>query len=179
MGNNKKQSTIDALNRYSQKQLDEGKPKKKRKNKKPEKEVEAACLKWMRDNGWSVQVLEAKSTWSPSQGRWCQQGMKAGTPDCVGSTDDGVGAFVEFKAPGRLSSFNSDKRYLQRKFIVDKINTNAFACVVDSAKRLETIYLKWLEIRTQDKNAARNYLLAMLPQKSEKTSLDDKCLFDD
>jgi hypothetical protein len=180
-----KKRVLDALNKYSQKQLDEGKPKESRAHYgKPEKEVEKDCLVFMRGRGWSVNIFEAKATWSPSQGCWTQQGMKAGVCDCMGnivsdSHDDGVALAVEFKAPGAISSFNSDKRYLQRKFIVDKINAGAFACVVDSAALLEKIYSRWHEIRATDKSGARQFLISSLPQTRTKTRLEDEPLFDD
>jgi hypothetical protein len=171
-----KKSTLDALNKFSQRQLDEAKPKESRKHYgKPEKEVETACLELMRSWGWTVQVIESKANWN---GRaWVQQGAKAGTADCLGNTENGVSVAIEFKAPGRLSSFNTEKRYLQRKFIVDKINSNCFACVVDSAERLQTIFDRWKSL--SDKGLARAYLLSMLPEKNEKKKLKDDKLFDD
>jgi len=179
MAIDRKKTTLDALNKFSQRQLDEGKPREIKHHGKPEKEVEKACLIWMRNLGWSVNVFEAKANWSTTQGAWVQQGMKAGTCDCLGSDSEGIGIAIEFKAPGAMSSFNSEKRYLQRKFIVDKINANVFACVVDSVERLELIYFKWNELRASDKGMARTYLLSMLPQKSLKTRLKDETLFDD
>lgn len=178
MANDKKQSTIDALNKYSQRCLDEAKPKElKRHNAKPEKEVEKACLEWMRGMGWSVNIFEAKANWN---GRaWVQQAMRQGTVDCLGNTADGVSVAIEFKAPNCLSTFNSDRRYLQRKFVVDKINTNSFACVVDSVERLKTIYEKWMEISALDKNAARQYLISMLPVVSDRKKVSDSTLFPD
>jgi hypothetical protein len=185
MAKDRKQSTIDALNRYYQKQLIADKPKESRAHYgKPEKSVERDCLSFMRGRGWSINIFEAKATWSPSQGAWTQQGMKAGVCDCMGNIvseghDDGVAVAVEFKAPGAMSSFNSDKRYLQRKFIVDKINSGAFACVVDSAALLEKIYSRWHEIRATDKSGARQFLISSLPQTRTKTRLEDAPLFDD
>lgn len=134
---------------------------KKQVHGKPEKAVEKACMDWMRERGWSVNVFEAKATWNGQA--WVQKGMRAGTSDCLGSTNDGMSVAIEFKAPGKLSTFNSDKRYLQRKFIVDKINTYNFACVIDSVKRLEEIYLKWTEELKKSKHEAKQYLLSMLP----------------
>jgi hypothetical protein len=177
MANSKRQSTLDALNKYSQRQLDEAKPREVKHHGKPENEVEKACMELMRSWGWSVQVIESKANWNGKA--WVQQGAKQGTADCIGNTENGVSVAVEFKAPGRLSSFNTEKRYLQRKFIVDKINTNAFACVVDSAERLECIFMRWSALLCEDKNRARSYLLSMLPSVSDKKKLKDDKLFDD
>lgn len=169
-----KQSTLDALNKFSQKQLDDAKPKgPSRKHGKPEKEVEKSCMALMRSWGWSVQVIESKATWN---GRaWVQQGAKQGTLDCIGNTDEGISASVEFKAPKRLGTL----RFLQRKFIIDKINTNSFSCVTDSQERLKIIYETWRELRKngEDFAMARNYLLSMLPR--EKTGLEEDDLFAD
>lgn len=181
MAKDHKAGVRDALNKFYQRQAAKDKPKESRAHYgKPEKEVEKACLEWMRAKGWSVQILEAKATWSPQANRWLQQSMKAGTCDCMGNTDTGIGVAVEFKAPGRLSSINTERRYAQRKFIVDKINTNTFACVVDSVQRLETIWSRWNELREKGAlGEARNYLISMLPQVSEKTRLKDEKLFDE
>lgn len=177
MGKTVKQSTLDALNRYSQRQLDEAKPREVKHYGKPEKEVEKECLELMRSWGWSVQIIESKANWNGQS--WVQQGAKQGTADCLGSTDEGIAAAIEFKAPGRLSTFNSERRYHQRKFIVDKINANNFACVVDSASRLKLIYETWKERRKINPAAAREYLISMLPQMNEKTGLKEEPLFDE
>jgi hypothetical protein len=179
MTNEKRQSTIDAINRHAQRQLDAAKPKETRAaNKAPEKDAEKECLKWMRDKSWSVEIYEAKAVWSASAQSWVQKGMKAGTCDCMGSTDEGISVAVEFKAKGKLSTFNKTGNFLQRKFIVDKINSQAFACVTDSADRLETIYNRWNKIRADDKGAAKLYLISMLPE-DKKSGLEDDALFDE
>lgn len=176
MAKNPKQSVIDAINKFSQRKLDEGKPKESRKHyEKPEKEVEKACLEWMRTQGWSVNIFEAKATFDPRRQRYISQSMKAGTCDCMGNTSEGVSVAVEFKAPGAISSFNSPKRIKQKQFIINKILTNCFACVVDSVEKLETIYKQWQFLRA-DGEAARSYLLKALPKVSEKNVQDT--LFD-
>ena len=186
MSEEHKKRVTDALNKYYERQDREirklnGLDGPRRRNDKPEKEVEKACLAWMRapEQDWLVEIYEAKSTLK--DGVWRQQAMKAGTCDCMGSLPNGIGVAIEFKAPGRLASFNSEKRFLQRKFIVDRINSNNFACVTDSVERLKIIYEKWRELRSEnvDFGVARNYLLSMLPQQREKTRLDDDRLFDD
>jgi hypothetical protein len=134
---------------------------KGRRNKKPEKEVESACLSWMRSRGWSIEIYEAKAT-QTSRG-WRNQAMKAGTCDCMGATKEGQSVAIEFKAPGRLSSFNSPGRMRQKLFILKKISSNCFACVVDSVERLETIYLGWCKARVESVDLARAYLMKELP----------------
>lgn len=160
-----KKRVSDALNKFSIADAKKWGPKTPRmkSNKKPEKETEKECLEWMRMKGWSVQILEAKATWSPSLNRWVNHSMAAGTCDCMGSTEDGIAVAIEFKAKGRLSSFNKDSNYRQRKFIVDKINANAFACVVDTSERLQAIYERWMYIRQQSKEQAKAFLISQLP----------------
>ncbi len=179
MSKKHRQSTLDALNKFYENQLPKTEPVKSRApNKSPEKDVEKECLIWMRSQGWTVNIYEAKAKWNSGAERFTSTGMRFGTSDCMGNDDKGFAIAVEFKARGRLASFNSEQRYLQRKFIIDRINTNAFACVVDSVERLEEIYNKWISLRG-DLDAAKAYLLAMLPQASEKTRLKRERLFDD
>lgn len=185
MESDHKKRVADALHRYFEKEdrkyggTPASKPRQKR-NEKPEKLVEKACLDWMRKQNWLVEIYEAKSTFSESRQRWVGASMKAGTSDCMGSLPNGIGVAIEFKAPGKLSTFNSEKRTLQRNFIVNRINSNNFACVVDSVDRLQLIYQTWRDLResNSDLNASREYLISMLPKK-KKTGLESDLLFDD
>lgn len=142
-----------------------------RKNDKPEKRVQDNCLSWMRSKGWSVNIFEAKATYDPSRGRYISQSMKAGTLDCMGSTPIGISCVVEFKSPGKLATLRDN----QRKTIIEKINANNFAVVVDSVERLEMMYGEWVRRREISLQSAREYLMSMLP--AEKTGLDDGELF--
>jgi hypothetical protein len=133
----------------------------KRKHTKPEKEVEKACMDWMRSQGFNVQVIDSSASWN---GRaWTQKSAKQGTVDCLGNTADGTSVAVEFKAKGKLSSFHSERNQRQVHFIIDKIDTNCFACVVDSVERLARIYNEWLKQRAKGQSCARAYLLSELP----------------
>lgn len=158
-----KKRVHDILNRIHSRELKEisklqGKGKR---NKKPEKEVEKACMKWLKDQGFSVQVYESKAT--QVNGRWVNQAMKAGNSDCMGSTPSGLFAAIEFKAPGKLKTYNRPKNQRQRDFINEKINSGAFACVTDSVERLSTIYSQWEILLDTNKDEAKNYLISMLP----------------
>lgn len=175
-----RKSTLDAINNYIDR-VSKSQVSRDRKMHygKPEKEVEKACTAWMRARGWKVDIFEAKATWNQQADRWTQQSMKAGVCDCLGNTEYGIGVAVEFKAPKRLTTFNADKNYRQRDFIIDKINSFTFACVTDSVERLSEIYLNWSSLRSSSPEAAKQYLLSMLPKKSEKTRLKDEHLFDE
>lgn len=145
-----------------------------RKNDKPEKEVERQCMDQMRDWGWSMQVFEAKATYDPKAQRYISQSMKQGTLDSGGSTNEGVAAWVEFKAPGKLATLRPN----QRLFLIQKIGVNNFACVVDSKERLIEIHSKWDFLREHGNyDAARDYLMSMIPK--EKAQRDTGPLFED
>lgn len=154
---------LDALMNYSKKDMKERGPKVKRATrKKPEKEVEKLCLEWMRLQKWDVQIYESKATFNPRTGHWAQQSMKAGTADCMGCMPDGHMVVIEFKAKGHLRGFNHPRNYRQKLFIKNKIQQNAFTCVVDSAELLNTIYIGWSALR-HDKDQAKMFLMKMLP----------------
>lgn len=136
---------------------------RKKRNASPEKDVEKACLIYMRKLSWDVQIYESKATWDTQSHQWKNQSMKAGNADCQGVMPDGIAVAVEFKAPGKLSTFNLDKNYRQKEFIIKRINQNAFACVVDSADLLHEIYIHWQNMRVIGAAEARDYLLRKLP----------------
>ena len=138
--------------------------KPKRKNAKPEKGVQVACVAWMRAQGWNVSVFEARATYSPSAGVWKQQAMPAGVSDCMGNMKDGHGVAVEFKAPGRLGTFADVRNDRQREFLITKIESGVFACVVDSVERLQSTYKNWAFCWDHGHyENAKKYLLGMVP----------------
>lgn len=155
----RKKSVERALSAYSVKQIKSLKPK--RKNKAPEKEVECACLNWMRAMMWDVQILSAKAVYNQKAGRYLSQTMSPGTPDCVGVMPNGTFVAVEFKSPGNLHTFNRPRNYRQKEYIKEKISHNSFAVVVDSIKSLQLIFETWQKI--QDPNQKRAYLFSQLP----------------
>lgn len=148
--------------------IKQNKPKSARRNSKPEKQTQIECIAFMRSIGWSIDIYEAKATWNPEQQIWKNQGMKSGTVDCIGCTNNGHSVFVEFKAKGKLSTFNRDENYKQRNFLIDKINHGAFGCVVDCKDLLAEIYLKWIVYhKSGQQQDAINFLLSSLPQKTK------------
>jgi hypothetical protein len=158
-------SRIDA---FAKRQLKKSAPPT-RKNAKPEEAVATECIDWMRAQGWSVTIFEAKATFDPRRGIYRQQAMKAGVADCLGNMQDGVSVVVEFKAPGKLTTFARHENVRQQRFLIEKIRSGAFACVVDSAKRLEMIHRKWLEIRNTDGILeAKNFLMSALPKPTRR-----------
>lgn len=157
---NPKDRARKALESYYQNQLPKER-KIKAKNQRPEKDVEYECLVWMRQQGWDVQIYEAKAVWNPKARRYLSQSMKAGTVDCQGLMPGGVFVAVEFKAPKRISTFNLAKNHRQRQYLIEKISFGAFGCVVSSATRLEQIYNSWRDLKSPEEK--RTYLMACLP----------------
>lgn len=159
---------LDALERHHEKLAKQQQSKRKTKNRKPEKDVERYCLEWMRARDWDVQIVEAKATYNPRAGRYLRNtSVSAGTCDCIGTLPDGKFVAIEFKAPGRLSTFAHDRNVEQRDYILKKIHSGAFACVVDSASRLEKIYAAWEEALQVSPDKAKNILLGFLPKRDE------------
>lgn len=135
-----------------------------RRNGKPEKEVERFCLQWMRERNWDVQILESKAVYNANAGRYLRtMSVSAGTCDCIGTLPNGLFVAIEFKAPGRLATFASDRNHLQRDYIINKIKSGCFACVTDSAARLEKIYNAWLEALQVSPEKGKDTLLSFLP----------------
>lgn len=160
-----KKRVMDAMIRHHEKDAKEidklqGRGKK---NKAPEKDVERECLLWMRSVGWIVEIYEAKASYDPKTGIYRSMGMKAGTLDCMGVLPSGISVAVEFKARGKLATFNRDGNERQREFATARINANCFCCVVDSVDMLSSIFIKWEQLRLVDVVAARDYLLDCLP----------------
>jgi hypothetical protein len=157
-----------AIERYYKRQ----EPKAQRKsvhNDKPEKEVEKACLAWMREMNWTVAIYESKATYSEAAGRYISQNMKAGTADCMGNMASGIGVIVEFKAPKKLSTFARPANHRQQEFMKEKIRSGCFACVTDSVTRLYTIYMKWVDLRGLGLiDESKEYLLEMLPKRQKQ-----------
>lgn len=135
-----------------------------RRNLKPEKGVETECLLWLRLHGFDMQVYEAKATYDPRSGHYRQQSMKAGTVDCQGIDSEAHACFIEFKAPGKLSTFWLDRNYRQQEYLISKIERGAFGCVVDGVSLLRDIYMNWRNIKKANGLLpAVNYLKSRLP----------------
>ena len=129
-------------------------------NGRPEKEVEKACTRWLRTNGFSVNVVESKAVYSASAGRYLSGQTDQGFSDCVGVHGaTGIAVFIEFKAPGRTSTL----RPAQKHFLRDKIKFNAFACVVDSSEKLASIWHQFRLARQESFGAAQECLNSAIP----------------
>jgi hypothetical protein len=161
----------NALLKYSAKQLETRKINK-RKNNKPEQETVKDCMKWLKENGFSMSVVESKAVFSVASGGYFKGKAEPGFPDCVGCTPEGIGAFIEFKAKGRMSTL----RLAQKVFLKEKILKGAFACVADCPEIIEQNYTKWNNVRKQDLDGSIAYLMSCLPTKKNDND-DDTPLF--
>jgi hypothetical protein len=155
-------SVKDAMLRHHQKQL---KRTVRRKNNKPEKLVETACMKWFKAHGFSMDIIEGKG----GRNAYGAITVRPGYVDCSGNDKYGSSVYVEFKARGRRYNLSM----LQRKFLEEKIRTNCFAVVVDSAEILEEYYDTWSDIICPIEK--RVYLTSLLPK--SKVVDDDGELF--
>jgi hypothetical protein len=156
-----RESTKAALDRFFSKQAkhDQRIP---RKNQKPEfTNTVVPCLEWLRSNGWSVDIVEAKATYSAQAGRYLSGPTEAGMPDLVGCAPDGIGAFIEAKAKGKRSTV----RPQQHAYLTEKISKGAFAVVVDSVEDLERQYLAWA---SSPGDYQKQYLLEQLPKLAKR-----------
>lgn len=149
-----------AVKKNSRKYIKKARTTKRTKNQKPEKQVEKYCLVWLRKNGFDVDIIEAGGGFNA----YGAVTVKSGYVDCSGNDRHGYAVYIEFKAPKRLSTLREN----QRDFLERKINSGAFACVVDSACLLEDIYAEWFNTDLPEK---KNYLLSKLPRR--KTRTDD------
>lgn len=161
MPNDYKSGVRKAMEKYHQKQMPSTKPK--RKNERPEKEVEKAVLRHLRANGYFVEVVESKAVFSQSAGRFLQGQARAGFVDVVGCNPQGQFVALELKAQGRLSSLRPE----QREFLVNAISRGGFGCAVDSVERLEMV------LQSYKSNPRPETLMDLLPKKRVDKDLAD------
>lgn len=162
-----KKSTREAIFKYHQKQLNQGVTREpKRKNKKPEKNVEKAILEWGKDLGNHLHVVDS-SSYDPIFGRKGLAKAERGFSDIVGNTCEGLALYIELKAKdqrSRLSEF-------QRLFLENKIDQYCFAVVVDSRARIEQYWKGFWSLKDLDDR--KSYLRDCLPKKRKSRNEDD------
>ena len=152
-----KESTLKAIMNYTRKQDNLSLPSK-RKNKKPEKQTEKECLLWCQQNNVFCHVIEA-SSYDPILKRSTVSKAQVGMSDLIGNNQHGLAMFIELKAKDRRSALSEH----QRSFLIEKINQNCFAVVVDSREKLDHYYSEFSQLN--DHADKRKYLLSCLPKK--------------
>ena len=162
-------NAIDSFYRREQKKEN----RTKRKNDSPEARAAKEVLSALRTMGFSVQIYESKAVFDDKRGVWACKSMQPGQPDIMGVSSEGVGVFVEMKAPGKLSTFWRETNTAQQDFILDRINMNCFSIVTDSVSHMMKLYSGW-------KNAVdkRQFLMDSLPKRPKRLR-DDKPLFEE
>jgi hypothetical protein len=158
-----KESTKAALHKYyakDAKKTDRAMNGSKRKNERPEFELTAKpCWKWFDLHKFSMSIVESKAVFNAEAGRYVDGQAESGFPDAVGCTPTGIGAFVEFKAPGKRASIRPG----QYMFLMEKISKGCFAVCTDSVDYLAKAWGQFLHLRAMDPILAINFLRRELP----------------
>jgi hypothetical protein len=158
-----KESTKAALDRYFTKQARQTEREMtgvRRKNGRPEFELTAKpCFKWFESSGWSMSIVESKAVYNQAAGRYVDGQAESGFPDCVGSCPNGLGAFVEFKAPGKRGTIRPG----QYAFLLEKASLGCFAVCVDSVEYLRKTWEQFVHLSKMDRQLAINFLRRELP----------------
>jgi hypothetical protein len=121
-------------------------------------------MKWFKENGWSMHVIESKAVYNFEAGRYDHGQTEPGVSDSFGCAPDGTGSFVEFKAPGKRSTLKDH----QRQFLMSKIARGAFAACVDSVRCLEDAWKEFEHRRKMDPQLAKAFLFRHLPKQKDE-----------
>lgn len=106
----------------------------------PEKLVEKEVLAYCSEMGWFVSVVDSSAVYSAKIGGYKRGMAKKGFPDIIGCDASGRMVAIELKAKGKLSTVRPEQ-----KLFLDRASSNgAFACVVDCAELLHSLYIKFI-----------------------------------
>jgi hypothetical protein len=135
-------------------------------NQTPELSAQCEVLNYLESIGWLMSEVDSKAVYSEKLGTYGAGNATVGTSDLCGCTDQGLGAFVEMKAPGKRSTLKSH----QRIFLVERINAGAFACCSDSVKHIHQLLCRWNHAHSLVEKKA--LLLQDLPPEKVDASFD-------
>lgn len=130
-----------------------------KRNSKPEEIFKRQILAYLLRNGFDIDVIESKAVYSQRLRRYMHSQATPGMSDLVGNDPNGHACFIELKAPKKRSTLRDN----QRMFLMRKIESNAFACVVDSIEMFVQFYSDWKHYKSKDEFQARQFLINMLP----------------
>lgn len=164
-----KGSTWNALLKFHEKQLPSDR-KRKKKNSSPEKEVEKEVRAWARKFGFDLTVVDTKNVYSSDSGGYSRNMASESLSDLIGDIK-GWACFIELKARGRRSTLKPHQ-YL---FLERKIKNGCFACCVDRAAQVESLYITCKDMPLDDRI---KFLLSELPKPKRLRDIDDSPLFD-
>lgn len=153
---------LETFYRRQQEKLErESRPR--RKNQKPELEVQRQVLAWLKEHGFSCHVVESKATYSKTAGRFVRSKTTVGFSDITGATPNGLACYIEVKAVGRRGTLRAG----QRAFLMAKIQLGAFAVCVDSVNCLEQVWSAFEHRRKIGPQLAKALLFRHLPPERE------------
>lgn len=139
------------------------KPKKRsKKNDDPEKRFVKQLLEYLRNQGFSAEVVESKAVYNPRIGRYLSSQTTPGHSDISGTDPDGIAVFIECKALGKRATI----RINQYEFLIDKIEKNAFAICTDSIEHFKCLYQMFKH--THDRTLRQRALKADLKDPRKK-----------
>ena len=180
MSNDPRDSTRKALfaylDRTERERVKTQTRKPARRNEQPEKLVEKECVQWLEKNNFDGQVYESKAVLKG--GEWRKSGMSYGHSDWMGASPYGELCAIEFKALGKRSTFWKSGNERQQDFILNKIESNCFAVVVDNSVDLDRWFHTWRARKQHDPIGSKQYLLDLLPKKPKRVT-DNSPLFED
>lgn len=127
---------------------------------KPEKQVEKEILSLAPLFGFDLTVVDSAHVYSNTTRMFSRRMTNEVCSDMMGNNGP-FACFVELKAPGKLKQFNIEKNKKQKDFIIRKIQSGSFACVVDSMQRLAHIWKEWRKANTDEEKI--KVLLSYLP----------------
>lgn len=149
----------NSINKYNEKHIKKD-TLSKRKNSKPEKELEKQIMPYLKQAGIFCWVVDSSAVYSKSAGRYLYSQSDVGTPDLLGVNSQGQFVAVELKAPGRRSSLKEH----QRQFLIRIIEHHGFAMCCDSVQSFLDLYASWLAAPVNNRQAI---LLNSLPRRRD------------
>lgn len=129
------------------------------KNKKPEEIFKREIVSYLIRHGFDIDVVESKAVFSQKMRRYLHSQATPGMSDLVGNDMNGHACFIELKAPKKIKTLRDN----QRRFLIKKIESNAFACVVDSIDLFCKLYSQWVTLRKECELKAKQFLIESLP----------------
>ena len=139
-------------------------PEPRRKNQKPEKQVEQEILLWCNRQQWDVDVIEAKAKFNTATMQYTGRAASPGVADIIGNTQNGLSTYIELKSKGRrVGSALAPK---QRAFLTRKIRTGCFAVMADSVEYIDRVWSHFCSLPTKEHRVA--YLLNELPDHNQR-----------
>lgn len=133
----------NAIHTFEKKNNPNLKKKRKSRNTSPESDYLRDYIDpWLKKNGFSMDRIESKATYNPDAKKYLNSPTTYGMSDRVGCDRYGRACYIEAKAPNRTMYLRLD----QKEFLLNKLNYNAFCCVVNDVDELQRIYDHFLTL---------------------------------